>query len=44
MGDRHAARREFPVAERVGFEALIVEPCNGLYDLVASQKTEHLSR
>lgn len=30
------------MAERVGFEALNVEPCNGLQSLVASQKTEHL--
>jgi hypothetical protein len=43
MGDRHAARREFPVAERLGFQALIVESCTVLQGLVRTQETKHLS-
>jgi len=31
------------MAERVGFEALNVEPCTGLHDLVQTQETKHLS-
>ena len=31
------------MAERVGFEALNVEPCNGLHALVQVQETRHLS-
>jgi hypothetical protein len=30
------------MAERVGFEALNVEPCNGLHALVQAQETRHL--
>jgi len=31
------------LAERVGFEALNVEPCTGLHGLVRTQETKHLS-
>jgi hypothetical protein len=31
------------MSERVGFEALNVEPCSGLHGLVQAQKTKHLS-
>jgi hypothetical protein len=30
------------VVERVGFEALNVEPCTGLHGLVQTQETKHL--
>ena len=31
------------MAERVGFEALNVEPCTGLHGLVQTRETKHLS-
>jgi hypothetical protein len=31
------------LAERVGFEALNVEPCTGLHDSAPKQETKHLA-
>jgi hypothetical protein len=31
------------LAEKIGFEALNVEPCTGLHSLVQAQETKHLS-
>ena len=35
--------KEEIMAERVGFEALNVEPCNGLHGLARTRETKHLS-
>jgi hypothetical protein len=36
-------RKPNRMAERVGFEALNVEPCTGLHGVVQAQETRHLS-